>query len=328
VQAVKLTARESRGYWRPVTTPRLPLTTQRLVVVTGKGGVGKTTVSAALARAVAAAGRRVLAVEIGRGRLATLLGVQRLGAEPVRIAARLQAAAVEPEEILGDFLESVLRFRLLARRLLGSTSFQVLAAAAPGLPELLVLHRLLGWLDARRLGRTVHELIVVDAPASGHSLPLLAAPRALGALAGLGPVADLLRRAEATLADPKTCLVCTVTTAESLAVKETIELVRELVEGLRLPVGPPIANAVPPRRFTAEEASVVERLSATSGHPHLAAARFQIERRAQADAQLAALKRGVHATPVRLPFLYDAPESPEGVAALAAELAAATGLGR
>jgi anion-transporting ArsA/GET3 family ATPase len=309
-----------------VTTPRLPITTQRLVIVTGKGGVGKTTVSAALARAAAAAGRRVLAVEVGRGRLATLLGVQRLGAEPIRIGARLQAAAVEPEEILGDFLESVLRFRLLARRLLGSTSFQVLAAAAPGLPELLVLHRILGWLDARRLGRAVHELIVVDAPASGHSLPLLAAPRALGALAGLGPVADLLRRVDAVLTDRKATLVCTVTTPESLAVKETIELVRELVDGLGLPVGPPIANGVPPRRFTADEAAQIDALAASSAHPHVAAARFQIERRAQADVQLAALKRGVHAAPVRLPFLYDAPESPEGVAALAAELVAETGL--
>jgi hypothetical protein len=109
-------------------------------------------------------------------------------------------------------------------------------------------------------------------------------------------------------------------------VKETIELVRELVDGLGLPVGPPIANGVPPRRFTADEAAQIDALAASSAHPHVAAARFQIERRAQADVQLAALKRGVHAAPVRLPFLYDAPESPEGVAALAAELVAETGL--
>ncbi len=175
-------------------SPRLPLSTQRLVVVTGKGGVGKTTVTAALARAAAGAGRRVLAVEIGRGTPGPLLGAGGLALEPTRVDAHLAAASIEPEATLGDFLHGVLRFRMLARRLLESTSFQVLAAAAPGLPELLVLHRLLGWVEARRLGRSTYDLVVVDAPASGHSLPLLAAPRTLSAFAQFGPIADLLGR--------------------------------------------------------------------------------------------------------------------------------------
>src|SRR6266700_2082560 len=123
----------------PGVPPRLPLVSQRLVVVTGKGGVGKTTVTAALAHAAAAGGRHVLAVEVGRG--------------PIRVGARLAAASLEPEALLGDFVEGVLRFRVLARRLLESTSFQVLAAAAPGLGEFLVLHRLLGWVEPRRRGR-------------------------------------------------------------------------------------------------------------------------------------------------------------------------------
>ena len=192
---------------------RLPLTSQRLVVVTGKGGVGKTAVAAALARAAVAANRRVLAVEVGRGRLGALLGAARGGLEPRPVSPGLAMATVEPEDALGDFVHGVLRIRMLSRRLLESTSFQVLAAAAPGLPEFLVLQKLQAWLDARRLGRTVYDLIVVDAPASGHSLPLLAAPRTLGALARLGPVGDTLRVIGATLADPATTLVCLVTHA-------------------------------------------------------------------------------------------------------------------
>src|SRR5213592_5080528 len=133
----------------PGVPPRLPLLSQRLVVVTGKCGVGKTTVTAALAHAAAASGRRVLAVEVGRGSLGSLLGGLRLGAEPTRVQAGLAAASLEPEALLGDFVGGVLRFRVLARRLLESTSFQVLAAAAPGLGEFLVLHRLLGWVEAR-----------------------------------------------------------------------------------------------------------------------------------------------------------------------------------
>jgi len=311
----------------PGVMPRLPLDTQRLVIVTGKGGTGKTTVVAALARAAAEAGRRVLAVEVARGRLGPLLGAERLGAEPTRIAPGLAAATIDPEEALGDFVHGVLRFRVLARRLLESTTFQVLAAAAPGLPELLVLHRLFDWVQARRLGRPLHDLVLVDAPASGHSLPLLAAPRALGRLARLGPVADLLGKIERLLADPAATLVCLVTAPEELAVRETVELYREIVEQLGLPVAPPIVNSLPPRRFTAGDREALARLESGSGpHPYLAAARFQVQRRDQAEVQIAALRRALGVAPIRLPFLFSAPDAPAGVARLAAELAAAAGL--
>src|SRR5437879_12824401 len=110
---------------------RLPLLSQRLVVVTGKGGVGKTTVTAALAYAAAASERRVLAVEVGRGSLGSLLGGLHIGAEPTRVRAGLAAASLEPEALLGDFVAGVLRFRVPARRLLESTSLKVLAPAAP-----------------------------------------------------------------------------------------------------------------------------------------------------------------------------------------------------
>jgi anion-transporting ArsA/GET3 family ATPase len=306
---------------------RLPLTSQRLVVVTGKGGVGKSAVTAALARAAGSAGKRVLAVEVGRGRLGPLLGADRLGTDPTTVGGGVSAVVIEPEEALGDFVLGVLRLRVFARRLLESTSFQVLAAAAPGLPEFLVLHKLAGWLDARRLGRRVHDLIVVDAPASGHSLPLLAAPQTLGTLARIGPVADTVRSIEQRLVDPAATLVCLVTTPEELAVRETVELHRELTKRLGLPVAPPIVNALPPRRFAIGDEAVLARLEATeSSHPHVQAARFLIERRRQAAAQVTALRKALGVPPVRLPFLFAGPESPGGVEALAAELAEAAGM--
>ena len=325
-QPNKLTLRAPHGYDANV-PPRLPLTSQRLVIVTGKGGVGKTTVTAALARAAAGAGRRVLAVELARGPLGPLLGVSRLGGNPSRIDARLFAATIEPEAALGDFVHGILRFGMLARRLLESTSFQVLAAAAPGLPELLVLHRVLGWLEARRLRRPTYDLVLVDAPASGHSLPLLAAPRTLGALARIGPVSELLRRLEQQLGDPEATLVCVVTTPEELAVRETVELHRELAGRLGLPLGPPIVNGLPPRRFGSGDAAALGRLEVACGaHPYLIAARLQISRRRQAKAQVALLRRALGVAPVSLPFLFAAAETPTGVAELAAEIAASAGL--
>ena len=323
--APKLTVLTGGGY-HPGVPATLPLVAQRLVVVTGKGGVGKSALAAALARAAAAARRRVLAVEVGKGRLGPLLSAEGLGLEPRPVGHRLHAATIDPEDALGDFVLSVLRFKMLARRLLESTSFQVLAAAAPGLPEYLVLHKLWAWLEAHRLGRPTWDLIVVDAPASGHSLPLLQAPRTLGALASLSPVGEGLRRMDALLTDPGRTLVCLVTTPEELAVRETIELHRELA-ALGLPLAPPIVNAVPPRRFSSTDEVALERSWRESpDHPHLLAARFHVERRHVAVEQVGALRRALKTTPLRLPFLFDGPESPGGMARLADELGAAAGL--
>ena len=327
LHAIALTLASTRGYLAPV-SGHLPLVRQRLVVVTGKGGVGKTAVTAALARAAVTAGRRVLAVEIGQARLGPLLDApEPLETDPKQLTPLLAAAAIDPEEALGDFVHGVLRLRIFARRLLASTSFQVLAAAAPGLTELLVLHKIAGWLDAGRLGRPRYDHVIVDAPASGHSLPLLDSPRTLGALATIGPIAETLRTLDRRLHDPAETLVVVVTTAEELAVRETVELYGELTERLGLPVAPPIANAVPARRFTAADE---ERLAAADvagvRHPHLDAGRFEIARRAEARTQLAVLRRALDVRPVRLPFLYEGPEAPEGIARLAAVLGEAAGL--
>jgi anion-transporting ArsA/GET3 family ATPase len=303
------------------------LESQRLVVVTGKGGVGKSAVTAALARAVAATGRRVLAVEIGRTRLGALLGAPHTGLEPQVVSPGLSLATVEPEDALADFVHGVLRFRALSRRLLESTSFQVLAAAAPGLPEFLILQQLRSWLDTRRLGRRVFDLVVVDAPASGHSLPLLSAPRTLSALARIGPVADTLGTIGAMLGDPAITLVLLVTMPEELAVRETIELHRELSQRLDLPVGPAIVNALPPRHFgSADEAVVAELEARGETHPWVAAARFLIERRREAARQLQTLRRALGTAPIRLPFLFAGPEAAGGLDILTAELARAARL--
>jgi anion-transporting ArsA/GET3 family ATPase len=305
----------------------LPLAAQRLIVVTGKGGVGKSSVTAALARALADTGRRVLAVEIGRARLGPLLEVpEPLASEPIRVTPTLSAATVEPEDALTSFVHGMLRVPVFARRLLESTSFQVVAAAAPGLAEFLVLHMLQEWLELRRLGRPRYDALVVDAPASGHSLPLLAAPRTLGTLARIGPVAETLGAIDRRLRDPAQTLVLPVTIPEELAVRETVELHRELT-GLGVPVGPVIVNAMPRRRFAAaDEERLASPELATGAHPYLQAARFEIARRRRATAQTSILRRELGRAVVKLPFLYEGPEGPGGIASLAERLAVAAGI--
>ena len=302
---------------------RLRLTTQRLVVVTGKGGVGKSSVAAALARAASAAGRRVLAVEVGRGGLGRLLGVDAPATEPVTIDRHLSFVTVEPEAALADMVHGMLRLGVLARRLLQSTTFQIVAAAAPGLPEYLVLHRLAAWLDAKRLGRRHYDLLVVDAPASGHSLPLLTAPRTLGALARFGPVADFLTRIERMLGDAATTAVWIVTTPEELPVRETIELHDALRSELGESLVPPIVNDVPRRRFSTRDETALASGEFDAAHPYLVAARLEIAREHEARAQIRNLHRAVRRTPVRLPSLE--PDADDGVARLARLIASEAG---
>jgi anion-transporting ArsA/GET3 family ATPase len=303
----------------------LALSSQRLVVVTGKGGVGKSTVAAALARAAADAGRRVLAVDVAGSGLARRLGVTGASLEPSASAAGPYAAAVEPAEALGDWVRSFMPLPLLSRRLLESTTFQIVSAAAPGLPEYLVLQRLHTWLDERRLGRVRWQLVVVDAPASGHSLPLLSAPATLTALARVGPIAATLTRIARRLRDPARTAVWIVTRAEELPVAETIELHRDLVETLGLPVAAPIVNALPARRFSARDAALLEALAPPTSDPLLFAAALTIARRREATAQLRVLRRALPHPAVRLPLVHDEDDG-AALDRLTRDIADATGL--
>jgi anion-transporting ArsA/GET3 family ATPase len=307
--------------------PRLQLSTQRLVIVTGKGGVGKSTVAAALARAAAERGRRVLAVEIGRGGLSRMLGVDDPKPEPTVLDSHLSCVTVEPEAALAEMVHGMLPLGVLARRLLQSTTFQIVAAAAPGLPEYLVLHRLAAWLDAKRLGRRRYQLIVVDAPASGHSLPLLSAPRTLGGLARFGPVAEFLTRIGHVLTDAATTAVWIVTTPEELPIRETIELHHVLREQLGLPVPAPIVNAVPHCRYsTRDEATLAAANGDDALHPYVVGARLEIARQREALAQIRSLHRAVRRTPVRLPRLSDGSDASADLRRLAHAIASEAGL--
>jgi anion-transporting ArsA/GET3 family ATPase len=292
---------------------------RRLVFVTGKGGVGKTAVTLALAIAAARERRRVLVVEINPyGRVAEYLGGVTLGPEPIEVAAGVSAACIVPEIVLEEFAVRVLRIRALARRLLASQTFRVVAAAAPGVEDFLTLDRIAHWEAARtglRQRRSRFDLILVDAPATGHSVPLLATPGTFLKMLPFGPLSGTARELTLLLSDPEKTAIAIVTRAEEMAVNETLELAAVLMR-LGIPLLSPIVNAVSPLRFTRAE---TRRLLADpadvppSLRAHLALGRFGAARQRTAEREIRRLGRTLATSSMCLPLV---PARRFGLAAL------------
>jgi anion-transporting ArsA/GET3 family ATPase len=283
----------------------------QLLFVTGKGGVGKTTVAAALGRGAAQRGRRTLIVETAAdGRLAQLFGAGELGPEPRRLVPRVSAVRVEPRRLLEAYFTRLLRVSLLTRRLFASTSFNALTAAAPGVTEFLILERLLEWVEPSRfLARQVYDLVVVDGPATGHALALLRTPRNLASMVPGGPIGTTARRVLALLGDRARTRVVLVTIPEELAINETLEAHAALLGDLAVRVERPVLNRVFPRRFSRTDTVQLAPADDTTGNHDgllLAAARFQIAARHEAERHLARLRRALGVRPVVLPQIFSA----------------------
>jgi anion-transporting ArsA/GET3 family ATPase len=282
----------------------------RLVIVTGKGGVGKTTVAAAVAQAAIAARRRALLVEVATpGRLASVLDVPALAAEPRQIVDGLSAVALDEGDALEQLVHGLLPLRLLSRRLLSSETFRIIAAAVPGILEAALLARVIAWLEERdRRGRQRFDVVVLDSPASGHTVPLLSTPRTLSGLATVGPLGTVMRRTARWLSDPALTRALVVAIPEDWAIAEAVELYTSLRDGLDIPLGRPVLNAVFPRRFSrGDEALLHEAEAAHSIDPLLLdAGRYFAERRNVAQAQARALRTGTRVRPLELPFVFSA----------------------
>jgi anion-transporting ArsA/GET3 family ATPase len=197
-----------------------------LLVVTGKGGVGKTAVAASLGRLLAARGRRVLVMEVDpRENVHQMLGVDPSGGAIVTAAPRLWVQNLKPTQVLDDIVRERLKLEMLARRVLASPIYEQFAAAAPGLKELAILGhalRLLRRLEPPDTPRL--DMVVLDAPATGHGVRLLAAPRLVSEVIRGGPFGALAGELAAFTADPRRTGIVVVTQAEEMPVEEALEL--------------------------------------------------------------------------------------------------------
>lgn len=235
----------------------LELVNKRVVLITGKGGVGRSVVTAALANVAARTGRRVLVTEIGEegddySPLARHFGRARLPRAPEPLGENLSGAVLLARTGQEYFLKSVLRSGTIARAALNSDALRRLLSAGPSFREMGVFYQLLTYLRQRRGEAPEREFILVDMPATGHALSLTGLPEKLLALVPRGPIADSLREGQSYLNDPNQAAAWVITLPETLPVSECLEV----IDGLRnshMPVGGVIVNRLADDPFTAAE---------------------------------------------------------------------------
>jgi anion-transporting ArsA/GET3 family ATPase len=272
------------------------------VVVTGKGGVGKTTVAAALGLVAARRGLRTIVAEVARrDDVSRALGGE--GIQEEELAPGLHHVSIDPELAMELYLTDQLP-SALADVLASSRTFSYLAAATPGMRELLTVGKVweLAQEDRRTPGARPYDLVVLDAPATGHGVAVLSAPRTFAQVARVGRIARHGRRIDAMVTDPARTGVVAVARPEEMPVNETLALQDALRDEVGLEVGLVIANGVLPRRFSAADARA---LDAAADSPELRAARHAHARAAAQRAQLQRLRRGVRAPVATLPFVFD-----------------------
>jgi len=236
---------------------------RRVVLVTGKGGVGRTTLTAALAQSAAAEGKRVLVSEVEELSrqehcpLSELFGVRSLSTEPTKLAQNILGVQLQAEAGAASFLTKLFKVETLSRLALRTNVLLRIMQAGPSLHEMGIFYHLLSLLEETLdNGEPRHELILIDMPATGHTLALTELPQILTRLVSRGPVAEALAQGQAILNNPRTGTACVVTIPEPLPVSESLEL----MDGLKktgMDVGCVLVNRFPTVSFSPEEAAAI-----------------------------------------------------------------------
>ncbi|MGH9004503.1 MAG: ArsA family ATPase [Acidimicrobiia bacterium] len=300
----------------------------RVIIVAGKGGVGKTTVTAALATAATRAGRTALVVELeGKSGLAATFGRPNLEDREFAPFPGLQVLPIAPDEALVEYLEGHGLGRI-SKRLMSTGAIDVVSTAVPGMKDILVL----GKVKALQRERAA-DVIIVDGPAAGHAVTFLLSPKGLLDAVRVGPVLTQAMEVTEMLTDPDRARVMLVTLPEETPVNETVETAGVLMDVAGLSLAPLVVNGLYPDRTLDTDPERIRALAAAAGVPvtdteidHLAlAAEFHTRRRALQTGQLERLEATLDLPQVRLPFLFSADLGPPQLEVLADALTAGLG---
>jgi anion-transporting ArsA/GET3 family ATPase len=296
---------------------------RRLLFFSGKGGVGKSTVTAAMALLAAQQGKRVLVVEVdAKGNLTDLFEHPPVGFKPVEVQPGVFVMTMHTEESLQEYLRLNLKVPVLGRIGPLARALDFVATAAPGVKEILTIGKACWEVRESQEGRADWDIVLVDAAATGHIVAQLGAPEAIRELVSVGPVRAQTEWMSAMLSDPASTALNVVTTPEEMPVNETIELVGRVRAELQVPLGAVIVNRVLPELFTHADEETFEAMrepdatarlvdalgggdaTRTGTTAVLDAARMAVSLRRTRAAHLAELRRAVDLPTMFLPYLF------------------------
>jgi anion-transporting ArsA/GET3 family ATPase len=301
---------------------------KRLVWITGKGGVGKSTVAAALGTAGARRGKRTIVCEVGaRDQLSRLFRREGVGGQETLLGDDLWGTSIDPPAALREWLATQVG-GTLARVLNSTSAFQYFVAAAPGAKELVTVTKVWELGQESRWNRSAqgYDLVVVDAPASGHGVSMLRTPKTFADIARVGPIHKQADRVWSWLRDRRRTGYVAVALPEEMPVTETLELDERLADQLGRRLEVVVINGLYPRRFTGDE---LERIRDGDGSSRAAvgalrAASVEAGRSRAQQSELGRLRRRLNrngdATVVTLPYLFEPEMGLESIDRLGREL--------
>ncbi len=300
---------------------------QRFLVVTGKGGVGKTTFCAAEALRRAQAGQRVLvAMCNAKESLSAMLGSGSIGDQVVRVSNNIWAVNMDPESALEEYGAMVLHSRGLYKLLFDNRYVRTFFRAVPGLQEWSMLGKA-WWHTTEKLtnGDWKYDVVILDAPATGHGLDMLRVPKVIVDAVPPGILRRDAERAWTMMRDREACSVVLVTIPEEMPTSETIELAEMLTGELGIPVGRVVANAVLPKLFSSREREALQAVDGAEsaadgdnlGEKALRAAADRASRERMQAESLSRLTQHLPIKPIYLPFLFESAANPASIAILA-----------
>jgi hypothetical protein len=300
------------------------LAQRELLFVTGKGGVGKTTVGLAIAAAAARDGHSVIFCEVaGQHRAATLYGVRHAPpGDEVALADGLWATTLDPVRGLEEWAGRQIGSRRLVGLLTHSDAFSAFVHAAPGARELVAITKAweLGRRDRWTKGARTYDLVVVDGPASGHGLGMLRTPHTFAEIARVGPIASQARKVARLLENPSRSAMLAVALPGELPVSETLELEARMDGALGRSLDAIVVNGMLPRRFSAADVEAVAAADGAVPEAVAGAARRQQGQASAQQSQLRRLRRDARAPVMTLPFVPAAQLGVDDVEMLGHEL--------
>ena len=299
---------------------------KRLLFVTGKGGVGKSTIAAALGVAAAARGKRTIICEIGsQEHTSQLFRRGQVGFHEVELQENLWTISIDPDESMREYVLLQLKVRAMRDLLFRSRVFTYLAAATPGLKELVTIGKIweLAQPDRKVKKGREYDLVIVDAPATGHGIGFLQTPRTFASIARVGPIHSQATELDRFITDHELTGTAIVALPEEMPVNETASLERELREEIGIAVDRVYMNALYPQRFSDQEAEKIQ--SAADGRDAavgsaLRAAASEHRRARSHRAQLERLRERVGTAVETLPFVFEPELGVESLRELATEL--------